>query len=85
MTKMAPMVKHFENLLSKNHWADFDETLYEHQRPKPFIFCSNYETGLTLTYFMIRSNFPFIWLNVKMMDLWKLLHPVTWNLVNIVN
>ena len=24
----------------------------KHQRPKPFIFCSNYDPGLTLTYFM---------------------------------
>ena len=30
MTKMAAMLiygKHFKNLLSRNHWADFDETL----------------------------------------------------------
>ena len=43
----------------------------KHQRPKPFIFCSNYEFGLTLTYFMTRSNFAtyaFIWENVTMMD-----------------
>ena len=33
MTKMAAMPIYgkstFENLLSRNHWADFDETLYE--------------------------------------------------------
>ena len=32
MTKMAAMHiygKNFKNLLSRNHWADFDETLYE--------------------------------------------------------
>ena len=32
MTKMAPKPiygKHFKTLLSINHWADFDETLYE--------------------------------------------------------
>ena len=32
ITKMAVMPKygkHFENLLSRNRWADFDETLYE--------------------------------------------------------
>ena len=43
----------------------------KHQRPKPFIFCSNYDSGLTLTYFMARSNFAtsaFIWENVTMMD-----------------
>ena len=29
----------------------------KHQRQKPFIFCSNYDPVLTLTYFMARSNF----------------------------
>ena len=32
MTKMAAMPiydKHFKNLLFRNHWAGFDETLYE--------------------------------------------------------
>ena len=32
MTKMATLLiygKHFKNLFSRNHWADFDETLYE--------------------------------------------------------
>ena len=27
------------------------------QRPKPFIFCKNYDPWLTLTYFMARSKF----------------------------
>ena len=45
----------------------------KHQRPKPFIikFCANYDPGLTLTYFMARSNFAacaFRWKNVTMMD-----------------
>ena len=43
----------------------------KHQRPKPFKFYSNYYIGLTLTYFMTRSNFAtqaFIWENVTMMD-----------------
>ena len=41
------------------------------QRPKPLIFCSNYDPGLTLTYCTARSNFvtkAFIWENVTMMD-----------------
>ena len=46
------MVKHFKNLLSRNHWANFDETLYKLQRPKLFIFCSNSDPLLALTYFM---------------------------------
>ena len=29
----------------------------KHLRPKPFIFCSNYDPGLILTYFIARSNF----------------------------
>ena len=29
----------------------------KHQIPKPFIFYSNYDPGLTLGYFMARSNF----------------------------
>ena len=28
----------------------------KYQRPKPFIICANYDPGLTLTYFMTRSN-----------------------------
>ena len=43
----------------------------KHQRPKSFIFCSNHDSGLALTYFMARSNFAtkvFIWENVTMMD-----------------
>ena len=35
----------------------------KHQRPKPFIFCSNYDPVLTLAYFMARSNFR-TWVNV---------------------
>ena len=41
----------------------------KHQRPKPFIFCSNYDPELTLTDLMARSNFAtwvFIWKNVTM-------------------
>ena len=59
MTKMVAMLiygKHLKNL-SRNHWADFYETLYKLQRPKLFIFCSNYDPLLALTYFMARSNF----------------------------
>ena len=65
------MIKYLKSFLYRNHWADFNETLYDHQIPKPFIFCTNYDPGLTLTYFMTRSNFvtkAFIWENVTMMD-----------------
>ena len=43
----------------------------KHQRPKPFIICSN-DPGLTLTYFMARLNFTtYVFImekNVTMMD-----------------
>ena len=47
------------------------ELCLKHQRPKPFIFCSNYDPGLTLTYFMARVNFAtkaFIWESVTLLD-----------------
>ena len=55
MTNMVVMPiysKHFKNLLSKSHCDD----CIKHQRPKHFIFGSNFDTWLT-TYFMARSNF----------------------------
>ena len=60
MTKMAAIPiygKHFKNLLSRNQWADFDETLYEASGTYALYIVSNYDPGLTLTYFMARSNF----------------------------
>ena len=54
MTKLAAcpyMVKHFKNLLPRNHLTNFDEICLKHQIPKPFMFCSNYDPGLTLTFF----------------------------------
>ena len=57
MTKMAAMpIKHFKNLLSRNHLADFDETLYEASDLSPLYFVQ-IDPGLTMTYFMERSNF----------------------------
>ena len=43
----------------------------KNQQPKPFIVGPNYDPGLTLTYFMARSNFAtwaLIWENVTTMD-----------------
>ena len=43
----------------------------KHQRPKPVIICANCYPGLTLNYFMARSNFAtsaFRWENLTMMD-----------------
>ena len=48
----------------------------KHQRPKPFIFCSNYDPELTLTYFMTRSNFatkPFIWETMTIMGSFEII------------
>ena len=51
VTKMAVMPIYgkntFKYFLSMNHWADFDESCMKHQRPKPLIFCSNYDPGLS--------------------------------------
>ena len=77
MTKMAAipihvhMVKHFKNLLSGNHCAEFSKLCMKHQRSKLFIIYANYDPGLTLTYFTARSNFAtwaFTWENETMMD-----------------
>ena len=41
----------------------------KHQRPKPILLCSNYDHGLTLTYFTAVSNFAtYIWENGTIMD-----------------
>ena len=84
------MVKYFKNLLSMNHWADFDETLYKLQRPKLFISCSNYDPFVGLDLFYGKVIFCKLGFyngkcdNVRWI-LWKLLHHVTWHLVSIVN
>ena len=52
MTKMAAMLIYDKNTLKiffPGTMADFDETLYE-ETYKPFIFYSNYDLWLTLTY-----------------------------------
>ena len=61
MTKMAFMPIYGKNTLkmffSGTTGLILMKLCMKHQRPKPFIFCSNYEPGLTMTYFMARSNF----------------------------
>ena len=61
MTKMAAMPIYGKNTLKKFFRGitglNFMKHCMKHQQPKPFIFCSNYDPGLTLTYFMARSNF----------------------------
>ena len=59
MTKMAAMPiygkKPFKNLLLIR-WTDFHETWYEASGTPAYHSCSTDDTGLTLTYFMTRSN-----------------------------
>ena len=61
MTEMAPMPIYDKNTLKIFYPGATGLILMKlcmkHQRPKPFIFCSNYDPELTLTYFIVRSNF----------------------------
>ena len=61
MTKMAAMPIYGKNTLKiffpGNTGLVLMKLCIKHQRPKPFIFCSNYDSGLTLTYFKAGSNF----------------------------
>ena len=63
MTKMAAMPMSGKNTLKiffpGTTGLILMKCCMKHQRPKFFIhvFCSNYDPGLTLTYFMARSNF----------------------------
>ena len=61
MTKMAAMPIYGKNTL-KIFFPGITGPIFiklcmTHQRPKPFIICADYDTGLTLTYFTARSNF----------------------------
>ena len=61
MTKMAAMPIYGKNTLKifspGTTGLILMKLCMKHQRPKPFIFCSNYDPRLTMTYFMARSNF----------------------------
>ena len=61
MTQMAPMPINGKNTLKiffpGTTGLILMKLCIKHQRPKPFIICSNYDPGLTLSYFMARSNF----------------------------
>ena len=61
MTKMVAMPISGKNTLKIFFLGTIGPNLMKlcmkHQRPKLFSFCSNYDPGLTLTYFMARSNF----------------------------
>ena len=61
MTKMAAMPIYGKNTLKIFFTGTTGLILMKlckkHQRPKPFIFCSNYDPWLTLTYFMAMANF----------------------------
>ena len=75
MTKMAAMPIHGKNNLKiffpGTTGLILMKLCMKHKRPKPFIFCSKFDPGLTLTYFMARyffATYAFIWENVTMMD-----------------
>ena len=63
MTKMAAMPIYGKNTLNSSFQEAGTTGLImmklwmNYQRPKPFKFYSNYDPGLTLTYFIARSNF----------------------------
>ena len=61
MTKMAAMPIYGKNpskiFFPGTTWLMLVKLCMKHQRPKPIIFCSNYDPGLTMTVFMARSNF----------------------------
>ena len=89
-TKMAAMPIYGKNTLKiffpGTTGSNLIKLCIKYQRPKPFVICANYDPGLTLTYFTARSNLQLrLYMgNMTLMDLWNLLHPVTWNLVNVV-
>ena len=59
MTKMAAMTiygKYFKNPLPGTTGPILMKLCMKYQRPKPLIICTNYDPGLTLTYFTARSN-----------------------------
>ena len=61
MTKVAAMPIYCKNSLKIFFPGTTGQILtklcIKYQRPKPFIICANYDTGLILTYFTARSNF----------------------------
>ena len=61
MTKMAAMRLYGKNTLKTILPGTTGQILMKlwikHQKPKPFIICANYDSGLSLIYFTTRSNF----------------------------
>ena len=61
MTKMAAMPINDKSTLKIFFPGTTGQILMKHcmkhQRPKSYIYCSNYDSRLTLTYSMARSNF----------------------------
>ena len=65
------MVKTLKNLLLWNQKADDLELSMQLQVLEYYHVCSNDDSGLTLTYFMARSNlvpYAFVWEKDKTMD-----------------
>ena len=80
MTKMAAMPIYGKNTL-KIFFPGTSGLIstklgMKHRRLRPIIFCSNGKPGLTMTYFMARSDFAtyaFTWENVTMMDSFEII------------
>ena len=93
LTKMAAMPIYGKNTVKSSFQEQLGTTrlilmklCMKHQRPKPFIFCSNYDHKLTLTYYD-KVKFCNLGFYIGICDdgFFGLLHSVTWNLVDIVN
>ena len=60
MTKMAAMPKYgktLKNLLSRNHWVDFDEALYEASEIKALYYLCKLLPWVDLDLFYVKENF----------------------------
>ena len=65
------MIKTLRNHLLRNQCADINETWIVDRGLNRIIICSNDNPGLTLTYFVARSNLAslaFVWGNVTIKD-----------------
>ena len=81
MSKIAAMPIYGKNIFKiffpGTTWLILVKLFMKHQRPKPFIFCSNYDSGLNLTFLwqgqilQLRQK----WENVTMMDSFEIFAP----------
>ena len=76
MTNVAAMPVYGKNLKKSSSPKPIDLKLsMYHCLCKTYQDCSNYDSGLTLTHFTLRSNLvtkAFVWEKVKIITFWKL-------------